>query len=215
MIPRVVHRIWLGGPEPEWTQPFADTWRLPGWNLRQWNEDSVASLFPLFNQSLFDNPPDLTPNHLGQFRADLLRYEILHRFGGVWVDTDLECLRPIEPLIDGHECFAAWEEQGRWIANGFMGAAPGHPFIGRLIDGIPASVRRNEGQRPNRLTGPQYLTRQWRAHGRREMAVIEQRLVYPYGHREIADNGPGRDWGDAYCVHHWANARTRFGVPVG
>lgn len=96
-----------------------------------------------------------------------------------------------------------------------MGSVPGHPFIGRLIEGIPENVRRNEGQRPNRLTGPQYFTRQWRDHGRRTVAVIEQRLIYPYGHGEIAEHGPGEDWGDAMCVHHWQNARTRFGVPVG
>lgn len=182
--------------------------------MREWNEGAVETLFPLRNQTIFDNPPDLSPNHLGQFRSDLLRYEILHRYGGVWVDTDLECLRPIDPLIGSAGCFAAWEVQGRWIANGFMGSKPNHPFIDRLIEGIPASVRANHGKRPNKLTGPQYLTGQWRHYGRSQLALIDQRHIYPYGYDEVAEHGPGEDWGDAYAAHHWQNRRTRMGQDV-
>lgn len=216
LIPRQVHRAWLGGSEPEWTRPFADTWRRPGWQLVEWNDDNVESLFPLHNQAVYDAAEEIAPNHVGQLRSDVLRYELLWRFGGIWVDTDSELLQPLDSLIDGLECFAAWEVQTQWIANGLMGSRPGHPFIWRLIDGLQRNVARESRSKPNRMTGPQYLTRTWRQHGETDgVAVLPQRLIYPYGYAEIADHGPGDEWPDAVVAHHWQNKRRERSIPVG
>jgi mannosyltransferase OCH1-like enzyme len=185
-IPRTVHRLWLGGPEPDWTAGFGASWERPGWELRQWDEPSVEDLFPLVNQSIYDRARRLCPKNAGQLRADVLRYEILLRFGG----------------------------QGRWINNAIMGAAAGHPFVERLVRSLPANVRRHRGARPNVLSGPQFLTRC--ARGRRDLTIFDQRLFYPYGYREIADHAPGEEWpASTYAVHHWANQRRERGVPVG
>lgn len=204
----IVHRIWLGGDEPGWTRPFADTWRQPGWSVWQWTDDNIASLFPLRNQDIYDRAPQIAPHHTGQLRSDVLRYEILHRFGGVYVDTDFECLRPIDGLIEGVECFAAWEEPGRWVNNAILGCTPGHPFLDRLIDGLPRSVRLNARFKPNRMSGPRYLTNVWRRNGK-GVEVFDRELFYPYSWRDVADNAPGQDFPDAYAVHHWANKRRR------
>ncbi len=213
VIPRCIHRIWIGGAEPEWMGGFAETWERPGWKLRQWGEDEIAELQPLRNQSIYDRAKRLCPDHFGQLRADILRYEILERFGGVYVDADFECLRPLDDLLSGVDCFAAWEIQGKWINNAVMGAVPSHPFIERLIQGLPASVRRNRGARPNRVSGPQYVTRAWQRSGER-ITIFDRDLFYPYGYREISTHEPGEDWPRAYAVHHWANQRRERGVPV-
>jgi mannosyltransferase OCH1-like enzyme len=209
-LPRVVHRIWLGGPEPDWCRPFADTWRRPGWELRQWS--GPEELYPLRNQDVYDRAREIAPDHVGQLRADVLRYEILARYGGVYVDADFECLRPIDALIGGAESFAAWELQERWIANGLMGAVPGHPFIERLIEALPRSVAARPGQRPARVTGPQFLTRMQRRHGGLDL-ILPQHLVYPYGWDEVAEHGPNEHWPDAWLVHHWSNQRRERGLP--
>jgi mannosyltransferase OCH1-like enzyme len=216
VIPRLIHRIWIGGPEPEWIHALEASWRRPGWNLRHWDEHEIRILFPLHNQDLYDRAEELAPDHVGQLRADILRYEILHRRGGVYVDADFECLRPIDPLIKGLECFAAWEAQDRWIANGFMGAVPGHPFIERLIEELPASIAAaRRGTRPNRMSGPHYLTRKWREHGRGTVEIIDQQSVFPYNWREIRRMRPGMKWPrSAYAVHHWSNMRREQGVAV-
>lgn len=218
MIPQVFHRAWLGGQEPEWTRPFADTWRElhPAWELRQWGDAEVAELFPLRNQDIYDHAEEIAPNHVGQLRSDVVRYEILYRWGGVWVDTDFECLRPIDPLIEGAGAFAAWEEQDRWIANGLMGAVADHPFVSRLIEGVPASVAAHIGQRPARVTGPQYLTRMQRAYGGLDR-ILNQADVYPFNWREIEEFAPGQldpasTWPNAVACHWWANRRREKGI---
>lgn len=215
-IPSTIHRLWLGGPEPDWTRPFADSWRRPGWELVEWTDDNVSDLFPLVNQDVFDRAEEIAPNHVGQLRSDVLRYEILHRHGGVWVDTDFQCLKPIDDLIGDAECFAAWEEPRRWIANGFMGCVPGHPFLEQLIDGLAANVERHQGFKPNKLTGPQFFTSQWLQHGR-GVTILDRDLVLPFGWREAGDYTPGtfdpaEKWPDAYLCHWWANKRRERGL---
>lgn len=193
-------------------RPFAKTWERPGWEVRQWGNDDLAGLFPLQNQDIFDRAEEIAPDHVGQLRSDVLRYELLYRFGGVYVDTDFECLRPLDTLIEGIDCFAAWEVQYRWIGNTILGCTPGHPAMKAVVDGLPRNVRRRAGSRPNKLTGPQYLSRAWRA--RRDVTVLDQKLFYPYSWSEVDQYGPGDSFPDAYAIHHWANMRREKGVPA-
>lgn len=208
MIPRVVHRIWLGGDEPEWLARFAETWTQPGWELREWGDDDVAALFPLRNQDLYDRAEEIAPDHVGQLRSDLVRYEILHRLGGVYVDADFECRRAIDELIAGADCFVV-RVTPRWLNNALMGAVPAHPFLERLIDGLPANVEAKLGSKPNRLSGPQYLTPLWRKHGE-DVRVLKAAHFYPYLWDEL-ERGE-EDFSGCYAVHHWANRRRERGV---
>lgn len=187
-------------------RPFADTWQRPGWTLRHW--DGPDELYPLANQDVYDRAGEISAAHAGQLRADVLRYEILYRHGGVYVDADFECLRPIDPLLEGVRCFAAWEVPDTWINNAILGCEPGHPFLGRLIDGLAANVEAHLRFRPNRMTGPQYLTPVWREHGAADQVTIfDKDLFYPYLWDELgraSESFPG-----SWAVHHWLNARRR------
>lgn len=215
MIPRVIHRMWLGGEEPEWTRPFRDTWLLPGWMIRTWDDDTVETMFPLRNQDIYDEAAKICPNHVGQLRSDVLRYEILHRHGGVYIDHDFECLRPFDPLLEGVSCFTAWEIQDRSLANGFMGAEIGHGFIDTLIRRLPESVRVRRGKfKPNQISGPGHMNRVWKL-GHEDVVAFPQSQFFPYGFAEIKSHNPGELWPEeAYAVHHWNNRRREKGVPA-
>ena len=55
-------------------------------------------------------------------RSDIIRLEVLFRFGGVYVDTDVECLRPIDPLLrEGADFFAAYMRPGT-VNNAVIGS---------------------------------------------------------------------------------------------
>lgn len=212
MIPRVFHRIWLGGQPPAESAGYAQTFldRHPGWTMREWSEDDLP---PLVNQNLYDRAEDLTSGNVWQMRSDIARYEILYTLGGVYIDHDFECLRNIEPLIAGARSFAAWEEQDRWIANGLMGAEPSHPFIHRLIDWLPESVGKHKTKRPNHSTGPRYLTRMHKASPGLNR-VLSQKLIYPYSYKNLKRLGADRPnrFPGAYLVHHWNNQRRVQGL---
>lgn len=172
----------------------------PGSSHKVWTENDLTWLT---NQALFDNAEAHTAS-VGQFRADIARYEILYRYGGVYVDCDFEARKPIDELLRGVDCFAAWETDDQWVNNAILGSVPGHPFLAELIRRLPASVRRHRGKRPNVMTGPQYLTPIARRHA---VTIFPAEMFYPYRFDEL--DREREAFPDAYAVHHWHNARSR------
>lgn len=211
-IPRLIHQIWVGGSMPEQYRTYTQTWaRLhPDWEMMLWTDESMPELQL---QGLYDRAEHWSvPGMEGQFRADIARYELLQRYGGLYVDADFEALKCVEPLVSTVDCAAVWEVEGRWIANGFMAATPWHPFIGRLIADLPASIAAYVRQRPARSTGTQYLTR---THCRYpdQLHVLPRRYFYPYLYSDIGKPRSRPPWPEeCYAVHHWNNRRRQLGL---
>lgn len=183
---------------------FAAGWQRlhPGWEYTMWTE---ADLPQLRNQDLYDRAGDLCPGFEGQLRSDVVRYELLLQYGGVWVDTDFECYRAIDDLVDG-SCFAAWERQGRVVNNAILGCEPGDPFMLRLVANLPASVTSGRSTRPSKISGPHYLTAQYRGH-EAELTVYPQAWFYAVQCNELARlHEPPRPEERA---RHWWNNRHR------
>lgn len=203
MIPRVIHHVWVGGPMPDHLAAYVATWREhhPTWDHRLWTEHDLDWLE---NQQLFNDAPRHTRS-VGQFRSDVARYEILHTFGGVYVDCDFECRQPLDGILDEVDRFAAWETDGVWVNNAIIGAAPGDQMMGDLIAALPASVSRNAGNRPNVMTGPQFLTPIARTH---DVTLFPSAWFYPYRWDEL--DRAGEEFPQAFAVHHWDNARKRL-----
>lgn len=126
-VPRIIHQIWIGpDPVPELHEPWIDGWRHhhPGWEHRLWTEEDLPD-DPIRHEVLERLRAPVE-------RADILRLEILFRYGGVYADTDLECLRPIEELLGDEELVCVCLKPGR-VTNTFIAAAPGHPLLERAL----------------------------------------------------------------------------------
>lgn len=198
-IPKVIHRIWLGSAEmpPDYVR-FGESWseHHPGWEMRLWTDDEL--------------PPLRCPDGLERCRnfgeaSDVLRYEILHRFGGVYVDTDVECLRPLDALIADANAFAAYARPGV-IGSAVIGAVPGHPAIDRTLDEVCAAA--GTGQQVE-ATGPVALTRV--LEGADDVQLFGRETFYPLDYWEIPFTDRDEDaLAGAYALHHWhATWQTR------
>lgn len=151
MIPRVFHQIWVGAQQlPDEFRELQRTWQRhhPNWELQLWTDENLpANLVRTEAYELLRQPGE---------RADILRLEILNRFGGVYVDVDFECLRPIDELLDGVTCFFGALDSGR-ISNAIIGARPGHPLFRRALDEL--RPRSTYGPIDREGTGPLLLDR--------------------------------------------------------
>ena len=130
-IPRNIHLVWLGSQFPQKYGRLKDTWlkRHPAWNIKVWN-DNDAENFGMINKKSYD-----AVKNLGA-KSDIFRYEILHRHGGLYVDTDFECLKSFDDLL-----YLDFFAGGGWNAfpclyNGLMACKPGDGFIGNIINAI-------------------------------------------------------------------------------
>ena len=130
IIPRVFHQIWLG-PEslPREHANFQKTWlhHHPGWELCLWTEENLPERLR--------RPEAAERLRIPAERANILRLELLWRFGGVYVDTDFECLRSIEPLIETADFFIGLSKPSR-RNNALMGAVADHPLLDEALDKI-------------------------------------------------------------------------------
>ena len=97
MIPKIIHYCWFGrAPKPEIVESCIASWRrfCPGWELREWNEDN-------WDLERFPYAQDAYASKNWALVSDVARLDILDRFGGVYLDTDVEILRenPFEPYL--------------------------------------------------------------------------------------------------------------------
>lgn len=95
MIPKIVHSCWFGGrPRTKLAEKCIASWRsvLPDWELREWNEES----FPIGE---FRFAADAAKVGRWAVVSDVARFWCLEKFGGVYLDTDVELLAPIDDLI--------------------------------------------------------------------------------------------------------------------
>lgn len=203
MIPRILHQIWVGGPVPHRFSDYMRSWTKhhPQWEYVLWTDRNLPELR---NRSTYDRAHTIVPRDaVGQFRADILRYEILHRYGGLYADMDTMALRPVDEAIGDHRAFAAAEDEN-WVGNTYLACVPGHPVMAELISGIPASVRRNRRRRPNRITGPRYLTPIWQ---RYNCYVAPREHWYPFSYSDVKNSAVPSEYGDAYAMHSWDHTR--------
>ncbi len=212
MIPRTFHRVWFGAPMPEEFRAFGASWVRcnPGWTLREWGAEDLDWIQ---NRELWDAAPDLMPSRLvHRFRSNLARVEILHRFGGVYVDCDFEALAPLEPHIEGIECFGVEEKPGL-LANGIIGAVPEHPLLKAVIDGMAKSVAARPGQPSWKSNGQQHIQRTASRVG--GLTLLPTRLFYPYHHDQFSAEGKRPDRTSGAVAHHvWASRRKSVSVIV-
>ncbi len=189
LIPRVFHQIWVGpDPLPAEYAAYQQTWleHHPGWTLRFWTEDNLP--LPL------RRPEAAERLRVPAERANILRLELLWRFGGVYLDTDFECLRSIEPLIEGAELFISLAKPGR-VNNALMGSVAGHPLLDEALDRI--EPREYYGH-DKAATGTRFLDTVLL--GRPEVTLLEARFFYPLTEEDKADayavHGMARSWKD-------------------
>lgn len=162
MIPKLIHQTAPTTDLPGRVRRYVATVREkhPGWEYRLWTDDDNAA----FVQREFPEVLGLyraLPKNI--MRADVFRYLLLARLGGVYLDTDYEMLKPFDLL--GHGLVLPWEmdprtgsDRGR-IANAVMASAPGHPFWSMVIDGLKAGAPLGPDADVLATTGPGFITR--------------------------------------------------------
>ncbi|MCX9158044.1 glycosyltransferase [Niveibacterium sp. 24ML] len=221
-IPKLIHQIWHPfSPESvmprEWAR-FAKSWQRhnPDYRYEFWSPARSSA----FVRERFPELLSLYEGYQLEIeRVDALRYMLLSAFGGIYVDLDVECLKPIDGLLAGHSAVTPVEPSSHGSAPGaqhfrqvlstaFMASVPMHPLWGDVF----AELLRSAGKDGSmETTGPYMLTRAFeRSNHQRSVFLAPAESVYPLDEPECR-TGEGYDlqvWcertANAYAVHHWA-----------
>lgn len=129
MIPKIIHYCWFGGGEkPEPVKKCIESWKkcCPDFDIVEWNEHN-------FDISIMPFTAEAYEVKKYAFVSDVARLFAVYKNGGVYLDTDVELIGNISPLLCDRGIMGF--ENEKYVASGLMIAAEaGHPVIQAMID---------------------------------------------------------------------------------
>jgi mannosyltransferase OCH1-like enzyme len=203
-IPKKIHQIWLGSEIPQKYQAWSDSWKKfnPDYEYRLWTDaDLKEENIHITDWEVFN-----TISNMGQ-KSDYLRYHILNQFGGVYVDTDFECLKSFDSLLD-IDFFAGISYDKVPIVNiAIIGSISNHPILQRILAVMKVKPS-DTSKEVFRSTGPLFFTDVFfeMVDGYKEGVVaFPPDYFYPFpnqlGFKEL--NGKDYIKDCSYAVHYW------------
>lgn len=210
-IPKIIHQIWLGGSLPEEYLKLQESWKKhhPDWQFMLWTDDTAKDL-SLKNREVFNNTKNLGA------KSDILRYEILYQFGGLYADTDFECLRPFDDLHHTCDLYAGLlTHSNPRILIGLIGCSPNSDIMSHIIDQISLGSRKHSTDEIFQATGPLHFTRcffETIERARERCVIFPASYFYPSPNSQ---NGKSIDVQKKYirkeshAIHYWHLSWTK------
>jgi len=128
MIPKNIIYIWVGGkPKPQKVLDCIETWKkyMPDWNYIEINDNTFDIGENKYCQDAYNS------KHWA-YVSDYLRLKALYEYGGIYMDTDVVCYKPLNKFLN-HEFFTGWE-QPNYPVCAVMGATKGNKTIKEMLE---------------------------------------------------------------------------------
>ena len=211
MIPKIIHYCWFGGnPLPELAIRCINSWKkyLPEYEIKEWNEDN-------FDVNIIPYTKEAYENKKYAFVSDYALFWILYHYGGVYFDTDVEVIKPMDSIIQkapymGCETLAS-SASGIRVAPGLGLAAPANLNLYSEILDFYSSLKFVVDGKQNLTTVVEITTGILKEKGLvniDEIQEIEGIRIYPaeyFAARDIAEfTIPQTE--NSYSIHYYAGS---------
>jgi mannosyltransferase OCH1-like enzyme len=203
MIPKALHFVWVGD-ESLRPDKCIETWEKlnPSYTIKVWGNKELEQGW--HNAHHMKDMWDRELNGV----ADMMRYEILYAHGGITLDADSVCVRPLEDWLLEPKEFACWEnEHARpgLVAAGYLGSEPQSPFFGQIVNDI-----HNEPTVTDKMAwetvGPLRVTQTWKKYN-------YPITIYP-SHYFIPEHFTGAKYtgsGHVFAEQLWGSTKNSYG----
>lgn len=202
-IPKIIHYCWFGGaPIPEKDKACIESWRkfCPDYEIIEWNESNYDIAKNRYMKEAYDVKK-------WGFVPDYARLDIVYTHGGIYLDTDVEIIRNMDPLLED-EAFMGFED-GKFVALGLgFGAAKGNQHIKTMRDVYEGVSFINPDGSFNTLPSPHYTTEYLLEKGLKQndaFQQIEGISIYPKAYFCPRDyyTGAMNLTENSYTIHHY------------
>ena len=211
MIPKILHFIWVGNNLiPKESVEFISNWKniYTDYKIIIWTDEMIES----------DN---IIPNNLKEeytsnsfspaYKSDIVRYIILNKYGGIYLDTDFECLKKIPDHFLNFKFLGGIQNNGE-VNIAFFASQMNNELLIETIESIPKSI--NTAIHGNyytceniyRITGPQFFNRICLKYlSNTDYFFFTKEYFYPYWFDEKHRRYEQFDISSplSYAVHHW------------
>lgn len=210
MIPKVIHYCWFGrNPLPSLAQKCIASWRkfLPDYEIKEWNEDN-------FDVNIIPYTQEAYEARKYAFVSDYARFWILYHYGGLYFDTDVEVIRPMDDIVArgpfmGCECNADDKNIARVAPGLGLGAIAGLGLYKEILDLYAGLHFKTATGDLNFKTVVQYTTELFCQYGMRNIKDIHEYAgiwIYPKEYfAPISQNGHILQITEnTVSIHHYA-----------
>lgn len=203
LIPHIIHYCWFGNnPFSEKEQKCLDSWKkfCPDYEIKLWNEDN-------FNLDCCDYVREAYKAKKWAFVSDYARFWILYNYGGLYFDTDVEIIKPIDTIVN-RGAFMGTEPNGL-IAPGLgLGAEKGMNIYKQILDYYSSIHFVNADGSINEKTVVMYTSDIFKAHGwgmESDLKKVEEVWIYPYDYFCPLNNNTGKLFitDNTISIHHY------------
>lgn len=153
MIPRLIHYCWFGKSEiPKLALKCIDSWKkyFPGWEIRLWNEEN--------SPMEVDYMRTAHQNKNWSNMTNFMRLHVLKTFGGIYLDTDIEVIKPFD-FLHSYSCFVGFENSKSGdkmsVNNAVIGSVKNHDFVDLSYNRLLSEFDGNES---SNFSGPGLTT---------------------------------------------------------
>ena len=207
-ISKIIHQIWIG-PKPR-PSKFMDTWsnKNPDFEYIFWNEEEFQK-----RGITFECQDKIVSMSEINGKADIIRWELLWKYGGVFLDADSICIEPIDDVLMNTPAFAGYENEKvreGLVATGTMGFPPEHPLCRDAIDWIKSNHVSFEKTRQRAWynVGPGLLTRLLATNKYPEFKVFPSHYFLPFHY--TGDKYQGHE--KVYAYQEWGSTKQNYDV---
>ncbi|MCM3116041.1 glycosyl transferase [Neobacillus sp. MER 74] len=214
MIPKKIHYCWFGGKElPKKDRMCIETWKkyCPDYEIIEWNESNYDINNSEYMAAAYKEKK-------WGFIPDYARFDIIYREGGIYMDTDVELIKPLDELLE-NKGFMGFEG-GMWINGGMgFGAEPGNLVMKTLRDMYNDFQFYYEDGSLNLTPSPFYITEQLVQMGLKKddsMQDIDGVKIYPteYFSPKNYETGKIKITPNTISVHHYNASWTSLGYRI-
>lgn len=128
-IPKTIHYCWFGEKElPDFLKECMESWNrhCPDYEVVRWDEHN-------FDINKYEYTRQAAEHNKWGFVTDVARLDILYQYGGIYMDTDVKLLKPLDNLLY-QKGFVGVERWGNINSGGGIGAVPHHKMIQEMLD---------------------------------------------------------------------------------
>ena len=168
-IPRIIHQTWSGDEIPTQFAPWVQSWmdHNPNWQYWFWTDKDIRC----FMEQHFNEYLSMYDSYVYSInRADVMRYFVLYEHGGLYADVDMECVKPLGDITEGHACMMTEENHVHTyvvyrrtppacVINCLMASRAKHPFFGAIIKELPVQKKKGSDGDVLTQTGPFLIDR--------------------------------------------------------
>ena len=179
MIPKKIHYCWFGrNPKPALAQKCIRSWKkyCPDYEIIEWNEDNYdLSAAPLYVRQAYEAKK-------WAFVTDYVRLQVVYEQGGIYLDTDVELRKPLDPLLVNRAYYGF--EDGMYVNTGVgFGSERGHYILQEMMEDYREIPFVREDGSYDLLSCPQRNTGVFLRHGLQQdnsMQILEEgTLILP------------------------------------